>query len=385
MKKSLSVLLAIVLIAAFALSACGSQPAATVAPAPAATDAPAAAVATEAPAVVATEAPAAATEAPAVTVAAPAEDTVVAMVPAASGAPFDIKGKTVCYIIPSLANPFLNGVATSVTEKFKADGVVIKVYGADEGGLNQQFDQIENCISMKVDFMYVMAAGEIDQLMPAIEQVKAAGIMMMGVPPQKLAPFDAIMHTSQLEDGQKVAKMACDFITAVYPTAADGSVETAIIGGASSSVGMHLRDEGYSTITDICPKVKLVAHVDISTDSIPAGQAAAENVLTANPNVKVFIGQSAAHAQGIANAVKALPGVDMSKYGVFAGDMDPSMIPTVTSCTDPYKGFVAIGGTALDQATYDQMKKMLQGVEHPNIINDVLDPINCDFSTIASK
>jgi ABC-type sugar transport system substrate-binding protein len=258
----------------------------------------------------------------------------------------------------------------------------VNVYGADEGGLNQQFDQIENCISMKSDFMYVMAAGEIDQLVPAIEEAKAAGILVMGVPPQKLAPFDAIMHTSQYEDGQKVAKMACDFIAAKYPTAADGSVETAIIGGASSSVGMHLRDQGYSTITDICPKVKLVAHVDISTDSIPAGQSAAENVLTANPNVKVFIGQSTAQAQGIANAIKALPNVNVNEYGVFAGDMDPSMIPTVTSCADPYKGFVAIGGTSLDQATYDQVKKMLQGVEHPNIINDVLEPITCDFTTI---
>jgi ribose transport system substrate-binding protein len=360
MKKSLSILLAVFMIASIMLTACGAKSAV-----------PTAAPATKAPVTAAAEAP--------------AEDTTVSMVPAVAGAPLDIKGKTVCYIIPALANPFLNGVATSVTEKFKADGVTVNVYGADEGGLNQQFDQIENCISMKSDFMYVMAAGEIDQLVPAIEEAKKAGITVMGVPPQKLAPFDAIMHTSQKEDGQKVAKMACDFITAMYPTAADGSVETAIIGGASSSVGMHLRDEGYSTITDICPKVKLVAHVDISTDSIPAGQAAAENVLTANPNVKVFIGQSAAHAQGISNAVKALPGVDVTKYGVFAGDMDPSMIPTVTGCQDPYKGFVAIGGTSLDQATYDQVKKMLQGVEHPNIINDVLEPINCDFSTIAPK
>ena len=351
MKKSLSFLLAILVIVSILLTACGSQPA------------------TEATTQLATEAP--------------AEDTNVSMVPAKPGAPFDIKNKTVCYIIPSLANPFLNGVSTSVSEKFKADGVTVNVYGADEGGLNQQFDQIENCISMKVDFMYVMAAGEIDQLVPAIEEAKKAGIMVMGVPPQKLAPFDAIMHTSQKEDGEKVAKMACDFINAVYPDAADGSVETAIIGGASSSVGMHLRDQGYSTITDICPKVKLVAHLDISTDSIPAGQAAAENVLTANPNVKVFLGQSSAHAQGIANAIKALPGVDITKYGVFAGDMDPSMIPTVTSCQDPYKGFVAIGGTSLDQATYDQIKKMLQGVEHPNIINDVLEPITCDFTTLA--
>jgi ribose transport system substrate-binding protein len=360
MKKSLSMLLAGFMIASIMLTACGAKPAV-----------PTAAPATEAPGTAATEAP--------------AEDTVVSMVPAEPGSPFDIKGKTVCYVIPSLANPFLNGVATSVTEKFKADSVTVNVYGADEGGLNQQFDQIENCISMKVDFMYVMAAGEIDQLLPAIEEAKAAGIMVMGVPPQKLAPFDAIMHTSQYEDGQKVAKMACDFINAVYPDAANGSVETAIIGGASSSVGMHLRDQGYSTITDICPKVKLVVHADISTDSIPAGQAAAENALTSNPNIKVFLGQSSAHAQGIANAIKALPGVDVTKYGVFAGDMDPSMIPTVTSCQDPYKGFVAIGGTSLDQATYEQIKKMLQGVEHPNIINDVLEPINCDFSTIAPK
>jgi len=330
----------------------------------------------------ATEAPTAAPTEVVATVAAPVEDTVVSMVPAQPGAPFDIKGKRVCYIIPSLANPFLNGVATSVTEQFKADGVEIMVYGADEGGLNQQFDQIENCISMKVDFMYVMAAGEIDQLLPSVEQAKAAGILVMGVPPMRLEPFDAIMHTSQYEDGQKVAKMACDYIEAVYPDAANGSVETAIIGGSSSSVGMAERHRGYLTFSDICPKAKVVMDLDVSGDSLPIGQTAAENALTAFPNIKVFIAQSTAHAQGIANAIKALPNVDLKKYGVFAGDMDPSMIPTVTSCADPYKGFVAIGGTALDVATYEQMKKMLQGVEHPNIINDVLEPIHCDFSTL---
>ncbi len=366
MKKNLSLTLWILVVAGLLLSACASA---------------APTKATEVPAVATKAAPAQ----PAAAGAAPAEDTVVSMVPAKPGAPFDIKGKVICYIIPSLANPFLNGVATSVTEKFKADGVEVKVYGADEGGINQQFDQIENCISMKVDMMYVMAAGEFDPLVSAVEEAKKAGIMVMGVPPLRLKPFDAIMHTSQKEDGQKVAKMACDFINAVYPDAANGSVETAIIGGASSSVGMNLRHQGYLTITDICPKVKLVMDTDIPTDSIPAGQAAAENALAAHPNIKVFIGQSTAHAQGIANAIKALPNVDTTKYGVFAGDMDPSMIPVVTGCKDPYKGFVAIGGTSLDQATYDQVKKMLQGAEHPNIINDVLEPITCDFSTLGSN
>jgi ABC-type sugar transport system substrate-binding protein len=376
MSKKILMIMSGLLIVAVLLAACQpAAPAATEAPAaPAATEVPAAQAATEVPPTVAPTAEPT-----------PMEDTVVSTVPAVAGAPLDIKGKVICYIIPSLANPFLNGVATSVTKKFEADGVTVKVYGADEGGLNQQFDQIENCISMKVDMMYVMAAGEFAQLLPSVDEVKKAGIAVMGVPPQKLAPFDAIMHTSQKEDGQKVAKMACDFITARYPNAAPGSIETAIIGGASASVGMHLRDEGYSTITDICPAVKLVVHADLSTDSIPAGQAAAENALTANPNIKVFLGQSSAHAQGIANAIKALPNVNLDDYAVFAGDMDPSQIPVVTSCKDPYKGFVAIGGTSLDQATYDQLKKMLQGVEHPNIINDVLEPITCDFTTLAPK
>jgi ABC-type sugar transport system substrate-binding protein len=111
MKKNLSFVLALMVIAGILLTACGG----------AATEAPAA------------EQPAA--EEPADDKY--SEDTEVTMIPAKEGAPFDIEGKVVCYIIPSLANPFLNGVATSVTEQFQADGVTVNVYGADEGGLNK--------------------------------------------------------------------------------------------------------------------------------------------------------------------------------------------------------------------------------------------------------
>jgi hypothetical protein len=40
---------------------------------------------------------------------------------------------------------------------------------------------------------------------------------------------------------------------------------------------------------------------------------------------------------------------------------------------------VAIGGTNLDQVTYDLLKKVLQGVEYPKITNDVLEPIFCEL------
>jgi ABC-type branched-subunit amino acid transport system substrate-binding protein len=289
----------------------------------------------------------------------------------------DIKGMKVCYMIPALSNTFLNNLSTSVKAQAAADGVEVTVYGADEGGATAQYNQIEGCIAMGVKAMIVMAAGEITSLLPAVQEAKAKGIKMIGVPPGDLEPFDAIMHTNQLEDGTKMAEMACNFINKTYPDAANGSVEVAIIGNDTGQEQMKLRANGMKTIADNCAKAKVVQFLDLAEENITATAAAAENILTAHPNVKVFLVQASAGAQGVAQTIKALPNVDVSKYGVFAGDMDPTMIPTVTGCKDPYKGLVAIGGPALDKTTYKLLKHILQGVDYPAITNDVLVPIGC--------
>ena len=339
MKKSVSALLIIVVLAAALLAACG-------APAAQPTSAP------TAPAVQPTSAPAAGAK--------------------------DIKGMKVCYLLPTLANTFLNELSKSVKAKAAADGVEVFVYGAEEGGATAQYSQIENCVSQGVNGMIVMAPGSIENVIPAVQEAQKKGIKVIGVPPGELEPFDAIMHTDQYEDGTKVVKMACDFINKTYPDAPAKGVEVAVIGTESGEKQMNLRYQGYRTIAETCPKANVVQYVDIATDGMPAGATAAENVLAAHPNVKVFVMQSSAHAQGASQTVKALPNVDVSKYGVFAGDMDPTMIDTVKSCKDPYKGLVAIGGTNLDQATYDLLKKVLQGVDYPKITNDQLEPIFCE-------
>jgi ABC-type sugar transport system substrate-binding protein len=350
MKKNLLNILAIVMIAGIFLVACGAKP--TVAPTTAAP-------ATAAPILLPTAAPA--TEAP---------------VPAG---PADIKGMKACYLIPALSNTFLNNLANSVKTKAAADGVEVFVYGADEGGATTQFNQIENCIAMGVKAMIVMAPGSIESVLPAVQEAKSKGVLVIGVPPGDLEPFDAIMHTDQLEDGTKMAEMACNFIEKTYPAAADKSVEVAIIGNDTGDLQMKLRAQGMKTIADNCKKANVVQFLDLADESITATAAAAENILTAHPDVKVFLVQASAGAQGVSQTIKALPNVDVSKYGVYAGDMDPSMIPTVTGCQDPYKGLVAIGGTNLDQATYNLLKAMMQGVEYPKITNDVLEPIFCEL------
>jgi ABC-type sugar transport system substrate-binding protein len=340
MKKSLPILLVVVILAGIWLTACG-------APAAQPTTAPVA------PAVQRTSAPAAGAK--------------------------DIKGMKVCYLLPTLANTFLNELSKSVKAKAAADGVEVFVYGAEEGGATAQYSQIENCVSQGVNAMIVMAPGSIENVIPAVQEAQKKGIKVIGVPPGELEPFDAIMHTDQYEDGTKVVKMACDFINKTYPDAPDKGVEVVVMGSESGEKQMNLRYQGYRTIED-CAKAKVVQYVDTpqSADSIPGGASLAENALAAHPNIKVFVIQSSAQAQGVAQTIKALPNVDVSKYGVFAGDMDPTMIDTIKSCKDPYKGLVAIGGTNLDQATYDLLKKVLQGAEYPKITNDQLEPIFCE-------
>jgi ABC-type sugar transport system substrate-binding protein len=290
----------------------------------------------------------------------------------------DVKGMKACYLIPALSNTFLNNLANSVKAKAAADGIDVSVYGADDGGATQQYSQIENCISMGVKAMIVMAPGSIENVLPAVEEAQKKGVKVIGVPPGELKPFDAIMHTDQLEDGTKIAEMACDFINRTYADAKDKSVDVAIIGNNSGDLQMKLRADGMQTISKNCPKANVVQFLDLADQSIAATASAAENLLTSHPNIKVFLVQASAGAQGVSQTIKALPNVDVSKYGVFAGDMDPTMIDTIKSCKDPYKGLVAIGGTNLDQVTYDLLKKLMQGAEYPKITNDVLEKIYCE-------
>ena len=110
------------------------------------------------------------------------------------------------------------------------------------------------------------------------------------------------------------------------------------------------------TITKNCPKANLVQAVDTSVEGIEP-QPVLLRISLPPMRIQAPPVSSSAQAQGVAHTIKALPNVDISKYGVFAGDMDPSMIETIKSCQDPYKGLVAIGGTNLDQATYDRSRR----------------------------
>jgi ABC-type branched-subunit amino acid transport system substrate-binding protein/ABC-type sugar transport system substrate-binding protein len=296
-----------------------------------------------------------------------------------------IEGKKVCYLIPESGNAFLSGLTEGVKEKFAADGVEVMIYGA-EGNATTQYNQIENCISQGVAGMVVMAAIEPEGVAAAVEEAKAAGIKVMGVPVDKQGPYDAIMHTDQYEIGTTMASMACDWIDATYPDAADDSVEVAVI-GTKGTENIKLRSEGMETI-DACAKAKLVQFVDVPEATISEAVSATENIFTANPNVKVVLVVGDSGAQGVAEAMAAYAPDNLDEYAVFSGDVSPDTQALLPKCeAGAYRGAVGIGGGLDDliQSTYSIMKGMISGGEYPAETLDPLTTFRCEPTPVAAK
>jgi len=296
-----------------------------------------------------------------------------------------IEGKKVCYLIPESGNAFLSGLTEGVKEKFAADGVEVMIYGA-EGNATTQYNQIETCISQGVAGMVVMAAIEPEGVAAAVEEAKAAGIKVMGVPVDKQGPYDAIMHTDQYEIGTTMASMACDWIDATYPDAADDSVEVAVI-GTKGTENIKLRSEGMETI-DACAKAKLVQFVDVPEATISEAVSATENIFTANPNVKVVLVVGDSGAQGVAEAMAAYAPDNLDEYAVFSGDVSPDTQALLPKCeAGAYRGAVGIGGGLDDliQSTYSIMKGMISGGEYPAETLDPLTTFRCEPTPVVAK
>lgn len=312
-----------------------------------------------------------ATEAPAAEPEQPTEQ------PAEEDAGMSLEGKKVCYLIPESGNAFLSGLTEGVQEKFAADGVEVLIYGA-EGSATTQFNQIENCISQGVDGMIVMAALEPEGVEASILEAKQAGIKVMGVPVDKMGPYDAIMHTDQYEIGTTMADMACDWIDATFPDAADDSIEVAVI-GTKGTEHIKKRSEGMETIDD-CAKAKLVQFVDVPEATISEAVSATENIFTANPDVKVILVVGDSGAQGVAEAMAAYAPDNLDQYAVFSGDVSPDTQELIPACeAGAYRGAVAIGGSLDDliQSTYEIMKGMIGDGDFPAETLDPLTTFRC--------
>lgn len=360
MKKSLSLLLAILVIVSTLLTACsGATPAA-----------------------------------------APTEPTAAAN----TAAPADKPIVAVC--LPSLDNPLMLAFQGMFENSF-GDQYDVQVASAD-GNPNTQATQIENYTAMKVKFMFVMAV-ESTSLVPKLIAARQAGVVVLvvGGDPGDPEAYDSVMMMNQYLAGWYEAFMAKQWVDQTYPDAAEGSVEAVIFESSLNTEAVY-RSTGEKMIAEpylknvngeyidaagkvvseaekvanpaYSPKVKIVQVVQ--AEMFQAGQTAMQNVLTTNPGVKLVISYAGDGGMGASQAVldeyAKGPGVsaidDLSKVAVFGvGMIGPEGAAVLDSATNKtvFRGTIRFGGDLIGR-TKEIAGKMLNG-DITKVIYDPLD------------
>ena len=236
--------------------------------------------------------------APGAPAAAPTAAPAAAEPTAAPAAGSETKPLNIAVIVKSVTSDYWKTVGAGVEAAMKADpSIKASFLGPnEETDIEGQIRIIESQISAKVDALAV-APSQADQVQPTLEKAVAAGIPVILVDTD-LANFSkksAFVGTDNKLGGQ----LGGEFIA----KALKAGDEVAIIRGAAGDPVHNLREQGAKEAMEKAG-LKVIAIQPADSDRAK-GQTVAENLLTANPNLKGIFATNDEMALGAANAAKS--------------------------------------------------------------------------------
>jgi len=315
------------------------------------------------------------------------------------------EGSTIGVCLPALDNPLMLALKDMFVNSFGAT-YDVQVSSAD-GNPNTQASQVENYTAAGAKFIFVMAV-EPTSLLPKLEAAREAGVFVMtvGAEPGD-SGRDVIMKMDQFLAGAYCALMAKNWVEATYPGAAEASIETGVLVDSTNTEavqrsngllmisepflqdweGAYLDAEGNpisdkdgnyldgKTEADRVENPVYCAAVNIvqtpTAQMSQAGQAAMENILTTNPDVKLVLAYASDGGAGASQAImdeiaKGAGSViaDLSKVAVFGVGMfgpEGDLVKAASRGEGALRGVIAFGGPDLVGKTAGIVAKILKG------------------------
>ncbi len=217
----------------------------------------------------------------------------------AAAEPASADGKIkVGVVVKSVTSDYWKLVGAGVEDAMAKDPNIEATFTGpnEETDIEGQIRMIEAQISAKVDAIAV-APSQADQLQPTLQKAVDAGIPVVLID-TNISTFDA-KSAFVGTDNRLGGTMAGEFIAGKL-TAGD---EVAIIRGAAGDPVHNLREEGAKEALEKAG-LKVVAIQPADSDRAK-GQSVAENLITANPNLKAIYATNDEMALGALEAAKA--------------------------------------------------------------------------------
>ena len=236
-------------------------------------------------------------------------------------------------VVKTLVNePFqlaLAEAAQEVTERFGGEALILAA--PTHTDVAEQVAIVEDLVEQKVDGIIVVPIGS-DAIIPAIEKANAAGIPVVVA---DTAAYGGDFVTFVATDNVAASAMAAEYLAEKF----GGEGKVAQLEGEPGGQTAADRIKGFQEKLAEYPGLELVASQN-GHWTTAGGQAAAENILQANPDLDAIFASSDMMGVGAAEAIKAagkvgevtlvtfdgLPaGIDLIKEGV--SDADVAQFP----------------------------------------------------------
>lgn len=221
------------------------------------------------------------------------------------------------YAVNTLSNPFLKLTVDYIVENFQSLGVTVSVM-ACEGDIALMLTQMENFIEMKVD-MVICAPLDQSAVQDVCRKTMEAGIPVVfnGQYPAYYADLAGGAAVDYSELGAQVAKMSSKWIDDRYPDAGEGDIHAAVL-SFNNTLIFKLVYEGMINTIAGDPRVKVI-YTGLNHNNIDLGYTAAEEAMTMDRDIRLFMSFQEGPAIGINNYITTQPGYDLSEFAVFAG------------------------------------------------------------------
>lgn len=240
-------------------------------------------------------------------------------------------------IIPTSGNEYFQGEIDALQAVLDEYGYELNVISYDMDA-TKQVSSVENLITMGVDAALIFPMDK-ESVDTACKSAMDAGVKIIsgGI---ALDNMNALYNTDQVEAGNTISGMGCDYIKETY---GDNEVEVAMLVDTSNS-NMATRSEAMKeTLAKECPNALLVK--EIEANDTESGMSAAENIIQGNPDVKVVICINDASALGVVEAYKA---ANVTEIAVFGSDGTAEGLKKISE-GESLKGTIAFGAINLGE------------------------------------
>jgi len=219
--------------------------------------------------------------------------------------------KKIGLAVANLQANFFNQIKQSVEAEAKKRGIEVVTVDAKGDGPTQ-VNQIQDLLTQDIDALIYIPAGAAAATVP-VKLAKQAGVPVVNIDRNaEGAPGDTFIAT----DSVASAKAVCEYILAQ----AGGAGNMVVIHGQKGTTPEVDRSKGCMESVSANPNVKIVAEQYSNLWSQDEGFQIMQNMLQANPDVKIVFAQADGLALGAAQAIKVANPAEKVWVAGFDGD-----------------------------------------------------------------